>query len=134
MPWPKTIEDFIAGRVFAVAGASTHREKYGNKVLRCYLQHGRKAYPVNPHASTVEGLQAYPDLRSLPEAVHGVSIITPPVVTQRVVEDAIAMGIRHVWMQPGAESPAAVRRAREAGINVIGGEACLLVILGFHEH
>lgn len=133
MPWPRPIEEFIAGRVYAVAGASTHREKYGNKVLRCYLQHALKAYPVNPHAQTVEGLQAYPDLRSLPEPVHGVSIITPPHVTEQVVENAIAAGIRHVWMQPGAESPAAVRRARDAGLSVIGGEACLLVVLGFHD-
>jgi uncharacterized protein len=60
-------------------------------------------------------------------------VITPPPVTEKVVEEAGRLGIRHVWMQPGAESEAAVRRARELGINVISGGPCLLVVLGFRE-
>ena len=61
------------------------------------------------------------------------SIITPPTVTERIVQDAIAAGVKHLWMQPGAESQNAVDRAREAGLNVIAGGPCLLVVLGFRE-
>ena len=127
------IQDFLAGGPFAVVGASTDRAKYGNKVLRCYLQNGRDAHPVNPKADEVEGRHAFADLASIPEPVHGVSIITPPAVTERVVEDAAEAGIRHVWMQPGAESDAAVARAGELGLNVIAGGPCLLVVLGFQD-
>ena len=72
------IQEFLAGERFAVAGASRSRAKYGNKVLRAYQQHNRTVYPVNPNAGDVEGLTAAPDLRSLPEPVHGLSIVTPP--------------------------------------------------------
>ena len=65
------IADFLTGRPHAVVGASRNRNKYGNKVLRCYMQHGRPVYPVNPHATAVEGLTAYPDLSALTAAVHG---------------------------------------------------------------
>jgi predicted CoA-binding protein len=51
-----------------------------------------------------------------------------------VVEEAIGKGIENVWMQPGAESPAAVEKCRQAGINVIADGSCLLVVLGFREH
>lgn len=121
---------FLASPAFAVVGASDDPSKFGHRCYASYLRHGRTAYPVNPNAATVLGNPAYPDLRSLPEPVEAVSIITPPPVTERVVEDAIAAGIRHVWMQPGAQSQKAVVRAREAGLNVIYGGPCLLVELG----
>jgi len=130
------IDAFLDGSPFAVVGASTDRAKYGNKVLRVYQQAGRPAYPVNPRAQDVEGLRAYPDLTALTEAVgpvHGVSIITPPAVTERVMAEAAGLGIGHAWMQPGAQSPEAVRIGEEAGMSVIGGDACVLVVLGFRE-
>jgi predicted CoA-binding protein len=133
MDEPNGIDAFLAGATFAVAGASRDRNKYGNKVLRCYLQHRMKAVPVNPRESEVEGVPAVPDLASIEGPVHGVSIITPPPVTERLVEDAAALGIRHLWMQPGAESRRAVARAKELGLNVIAGGPCLLVVLGFRD-
>ncbi|MFT5050080.1 MAG: putative CoA-binding protein [Chlamydiales bacterium] len=127
------IKEFLAGRVFAVVGASRDRSKYGNKVLRCYLQNDRVAWPVHPREAEIEGIECSPDLASLPESVSGISVITPPSVTEDVVEQAARAGIGRIWMQPGAESPAAVERARELGLHVIHGGACLLVALGFRE-
>ena len=49
------------------------------------------------------------------------------------MREAVALGIRHLWMQPGAESDAAVEAAREAGVNVIAGGPCILVTLGYRE-
>jgi len=127
------IERFLAAPAFAVVGASADPRKYGHKCFRCYLQNGRKAYPVNPRLQSLLGHAAYPDLASLPEPVESVSIITPPPVTEQVVEEAIAAGVRHLWLQPGAESPAAVAKARAAGLNVLAGGPCLLVALGYRE-
>jgi uncharacterized protein len=129
----QAIEDFLAGGPFAVVGASRDRSKYGNKVLRCYLQNGLTAWPVNPHEAEVEGVPCAHDLASLPGPVHGASIITPPPVTECIVEEAAAAGVRRLWMQPGAESPRALERARELGLAVIAGGPCLLVALGFRE-
>ena len=127
------IHSFLAEGPHAVVGASIHRHKYGNKVLRCYLQNDRAAYPVNPTAEQVEGIAAFPDLGSLPEPVHGVSIITPPAVTERVVAEGLELGIEHFWMQPGAQSERATAMIEQAGASVIAGDACLLVVLGYHE-
>ena len=128
-----SIERFFEGSTFAVVGASQDRSKYGNKVLRAYLQKGLTVYPVHPTADEVEGLKAYPDLSSLPEKVDRISIVTPPAVTERVVEEACRLGIRHIWMQPGAESPSAIERARACGAEVIAGGPCVLVMLGYRE-
>jgi len=127
------IRSFFDGEAFAVVGASRDRAKYGNKVLRAYLQNGLKVFPVNPRETEIEGLAAYPSLDSLPEPVHGVSIVTPPAVTDQVVGQAAAAGIRHVWVQPGAESPEALRRAQALGLEVIADGPCALVALGYRE-
>lgn len=125
--------DFLAQKRFAVVGASTDRTKYGNKVLRSYLQHGKDVVPVNPKEATVEGLAAAKSLGEIQPPPDAVSVITPPKVTEAVVEEAGRLGIKHLWMQPGAESDAAVARARALGMNVIAGGPCVLVVLGFRE-
>lgn len=131
---PETdIAAFLDGSPHAVVGASRDRAKYGNKVLRCYQQNGQPVYPVHPAGDEIEGLKAYATLAELPEAVHGVSIITPPGVTESIVGQALEAGIQMLWMQPGAESPRALQDARQAGLTVIAGGPCLLVVLGFRE-
>jgi predicted CoA-binding protein len=55
------------------------------------------------------------------------------VVTEKIVKEAIESGVKNIWMQPGAESATAVKEAEDAGLNVIHGGACLLVVLGYHE-
>ena len=127
------IATFLEAPAFGVVGASTQRHKYGNKVLRCYGQNGRVAYAVHPRETEIEGRPCVSSLADLPEAVHGVSIITPPAVTDRVMEDVVAAGIRHVWIQPGAESEAAIEHGEANGVRVIHGGPCLLVVLGYRE-
>ncbi|WP_306591646.1 CoA-binding protein [Geothrix sp. 21YS21S-4] len=125
------IQSFLASDSFAVVGASSDRSKFGNKVLRCYQEHGKEVYPINPRAEELEGLKAYPSLAALPVKVPAISVITPPAITEQVVRDAAAAGVKHVWMQPGAESDAAIRTAESLGLSVIAGGPCLLVVLGF---
>ena len=127
------IRAFLSGKRFAVVGASQDRSKYGNKVLRAYLQHNYDVTPINPHADEIEGLRVASSLTAVAEPVDAISIITPPPITEEVVEEALRLGIKHIWMQPGAESEAAVSRAEQAGANVIAGGPCILVLLGYRE-
>jgi predicted CoA-binding protein len=127
------IQTFLEGKRFAVAGASQDRAKYGNKVLRAYQQNGYEVVPVNPKVEEVEGVAAVADLESIDGSVDGLSIVTPPNVTEKVVASAVDRGIKNIWMQPGAESDAAIELAERAGINVIAGGPCLLVALRYHE-
>ena len=128
------IQQFLSSPAFGVIGASTNREKYGNKVLRCYLQNGKTAIPVNPNEAAIEGASCAASISDLPPEVVSISMITPPAVTAKLVPLAIAKGIQNIWMQPGAEHPEAVALCRERGINVIADGSCLLVVMGYHEH
>lgn len=125
---------FLNCKTFAVAGASNHREKYGNIVFRALIDYTaddeqRRVYPLNPHLDQVESVQAYPSVRDLPVAVEALSIVTPPAVTRQVVAEAIDAGVSQIWMQPGAEDQPAIRAAEEAGLVVIAGGPCILVAM-----
>ena len=126
-------QQFFESPAFAVIGASANREKYGNKVLRCYLQHKKKVYPVNPSEKEVEGLACISDISTLPAEVKSISVVTPPQITEKIVDQAIAKGIQNIWMQPGAQSDLAVEKCHQNGINVIGDGSCILATLGFTD-
>ena len=128
------IEQFFTSPVFGVVGASSNRDKYGNKVLRCYQMKNLRAVPVHPQEQTIEGLDCVSSVADLPAEVQSISIITPPQITEKVVEQAAARGIKNIWMQIGSESPAAVKYCEEQNLNVIADGSCVLVVLGYHEH
>ena len=128
------IASFLESPAFGVVGASSNRNKYGNKVLRCYQQQGRTVIPVNPRETTIEGLTCVPAVSALPPEVASISVITPPAITEQVVREAIDHDIRNIWMQPGAESAAAIATCEAHGVNVIADGSCVLVVLGFHDH
>ncbi len=127
------IDKFLESASFGVVGASANRDKYGNKVLRCYLQHKLTAIPVNPREAEVEGIPCVASVIDLPAEVKSISVITPPHVTEKVVDMAIRHGIENIWMQPGAESPVAVALCRDHNINVIADGSCVLVVLGYSD-
>ena len=128
------LDRFFTSEAYGVVGASANRHKYGNKVLRVYQQHGKRVIPVNPKETEIEGIACVSGVSDLPSEVKSISVITPPQVTEQVVDLAIAKGIENIWMQPGAESSVAVANCRKNGINVIADGSCILVVLGFREH
>lgn len=127
------IKSFMAAGPYAVVGATSNRDKYGNKVLRAYQQHGMEVYPINPRATEIEGLKVFSNLADVPVKLRAISVITPPAITEQVVEAAAAAGVRMIWMQPGAESPEAIRNAEALGMEVIAGGPCFLVLAHYRE-
>lgn len=122
------VEEFLAEPALAVVGASRSGRKFGNSILRELRANGYRVVPVHPEAREIDGLPCAPALASLPEPVGGVVLAVPPAVTEWVVHETRDAGIRKVWMQQGAESPAAVRYCEENGISVIQKE-CILMFL-----
>ena len=130
---PTAIAAFLAAGPFAVVGASTDRSKYGNKVLRCYLQHSMPVVAVNPKLTEVEGVPCVPSLRDVPKGTGAASVVAPPAFARGIVEDAIAAGIRNLWFQPGAEESSATALARKHLINCLADGSCILVALGYRD-
>jgi uncharacterized protein len=117
----------------AIIGASADRSKFGNKAVRAYRLKGYDVYPVHPTAAEIEGLNAYRSIRDVPlESLDRVSIYLPPERGVTVLEDVAQKRVGEVWLNPGAESPSVLARARALGLNVIAG--CSIVDIGVDPH
>jgi uncharacterized protein len=112
----------------AVIGASTNPRKFGNKALRAFRHQGYDVVPINPHASEVEGLKAYSSVLDVPYAIDMATFYVPPEIGEVIIEDVAAKQISEVWLNPGAESPALVARARALKLRPI--VACSIVGIG----
>ena len=106
----RAMERFFTASRFAVVGASADRSKFGNKVLRWYLDRQLPVTPVHPKLSQMEGCVADKDMGHMleqagtpSEAPTSVSVITPPVITLGLLQQyASNEQIKAFWLQPGA--------------------------------
>ncbi|MCS7185284.1 MAG: CoA-binding protein [bacterium] len=113
------IKEFLNQKNFAVVGASDKPHKYGYKILKNLISRGYNVFPINPRLNEIEGIKCYKSISDVPSKIDVVNIVTPPQVTERVVEEALKLGIKKIWIQPGAESEKAVKFCKENGIDVI---------------
>ena len=121
------IRNFLSQKTFALAGVSRSGEGYGCKVMHHMIERGYEVLPVHPVAGEIEGVTCYPSLVAIPKAVDGLILVVPPDQSEDLVREADIVGIRRVWMQPGAESEDAINYCEERCMEVIH-EACLLVL------
>ena len=112
-------------RTVAVVGASPKPDKPSYRVVSYLLEHGYRVIPVNPNCPEVLGQTSYPYLRAVPEAVEVVDIFQRPEAVMPVVEEAIAVGAKVVWMQEGIINEVAAAKASEAGLLVVM-DRCML--------
>lgn len=112
----------------AVIGASNDRSKFGNKALRAYLNQGHDVFPVNPNASTIEGIETYKSILDIPHKIDRVTVYVPPEVTETVLEEVAEKGTKELFLNPGSESTAVLERARELNLTPI--LACSIIDIG----
>jgi predicted CoA-binding protein len=115
-------------KTVAILGASTDRNKFGNKAVRAYAQSGYRVFPINPREPSVEGLPAYPSLREVPDRPNVVSVYLPPPVTLKLLPEIAQRGCDELWLNPGAESEEILAAAESLGLKVV--HACSIVSLG----
>jgi predicted CoA-binding protein len=106
-------------RIVAVVGLSPDQARDSYRVAEYLREHGYSVIPVNPMASEVMGEKCYPDLMSVPGKVEVVDIFRRASDVPPIVEQAIKIGAKAVWMQEGVVNNVAAARAREAGLTVV---------------
>ncbi len=117
---------FETAHTIASVGLSTDPEKPGHYVPEYLQSIGFRIIPVNPRITEMLGQKAYPDLLSIPEPVDVVQVFRPPQEAAAIVEQAIQIGARVVWMQIGTGDREAARKAQEAGLQVVMNR-CMMV-------
>jgi predicted CoA-binding protein len=114
----------------AVVGVSENEEKYGFKIFRDMLREGLRVEGVNPKGGVVLGKKLASSVTEMDTKPDMVVTVVPPAITEKVIDECARAGIREVWMQPGSESEAAIRKAEKYGMKVTH-HACIMVMNGF---
>src|SRR5579862_2429582 len=115
-------------KTIAIVGASNDRRKFGNKAVRAFQQQGYTVYPVNPHESEIEGLEAYQSIRDIPLRPQMISVYVPPPILLKLLPEIAAKGCDELWLNPGTESDEVLVEAERLGLNAI--QACSIVAVG----
>jgi predicted CoA-binding protein len=116
-------------KLIAVVGVSENPDKFGYKIFNDLLGAGFKAVAVGVREGSIAGQTIYKSLKNLPTKPDIVLTVVPPVGTKKTVDDAIELGIKEIWMQPGSVSEEATKKAKAAGIKVTDHD-CFMVAHG----
>ena len=113
----------------AVVGANSDRRKLGNKAVRAYLAAGYEVFPVHPTEATVERLTTYRSVKDVPrDALDRVTVYLPPAIGVKVLDEFTAKPVGDVYLNPGADAPEVVEKAKQLGLNVVTG--CSIIAVG----
>jgi predicted CoA-binding protein len=112
-------EQLRNSKTIAVVGLSDNPERDSHRVAKYLQSQGYRIIPVNPMIEETLGERSYPDLKSVPEPIDMVDIFRRSELVPPVVDEAIEVGVRYIWMQDGVINYEAAARAEAVGIPVV---------------
>ena len=112
-------EQLVNSKVIAVVGLSDDPSRISYGVSKYMQSQGYRIIPVNPMIQESLGEKAYPDLKSVPVPIDMVDVFRRSELVPPVVDEAIEVGVKYIWMQDGVIHPEAAAKAEAAGIPVV---------------
>jgi len=125
--------DFLKQKNFALIGSFRNKDKFAYRILVDLMRKGYEVFPVNPRLREVEGRACYKTISDIPENVDVVNIVTPALITESILKECLQKGIKRAWLQPGAESQAAIKFCQDNDIKVVYGICVMLESLKEEE-
>lgn len=126
MTTKKQIEQFLANEPIAMAGVSRNPKKFGRVAYEELSRKGLRLLPINPNIESINGTTCYTDVKHLPEEVQSLIIMTKKDQTKRIIEDALAKGIKNIWIQQSSDTPEAISLLKDKDINLITRQCILM--------
>ena len=106
-------------KTIAIVGLSPRPERPSHYVAKYLQEQGYRVIPVNPQLDNVLGEKCYPNLKSIPESVDMVDVFRRSSLVGPIVDEAIEIGAKYIWMQDGVIDEQAAERAESAGLGVV---------------
>tara|TARA_B100000029_G_scaffold163641_1_gene159751 strand:+ start:132 stop:515 length:384 start_codon:yes stop_codon:yes gene_type:complete len=88
----------------ALVGASNDKSKFGNRIYRDLKIKGYNVIPINPKEERIEGDKAYTSIQMMDDLPDIVNFVVPPPIAMKVAQNAVELGVKYLWFQPGSES------------------------------
>ena len=120
------IQAFLSLRRIAIVGVSQRPNDFSRMLYRAFRARGFDVVPVNPRVRVIEDHYCYARLQDVETPVEGAVLMTSPAVSELVVQDCFAAGVRHIWIY--RHSPAAEEWCAARGVPVIAGECPMMFL------
>ncbi|MCK4663961.1 MAG: CoA-binding protein [Bacteroidales bacterium] len=121
-----SINDFFSCKNYAFIGISSSGDKFSNSLYEELKKKNFTLFPVNPNINEYEEDKCYENVKDIQENIEGAIILTPKIQTELIIKDCLSKGIKHIWIQQGAENDDAIKYAKENNINVIYKECVFM--------
>ena len=115
----ETERQLTQAKTIAVVGMSPRPDRPSHYVAKYLMENGYRIIPVNPAADEILGMKSYPNLKSVPERIDLVDIFRRPREVPPIVDDALEIGARFIWMQDGVIHEESAAKARARGASVV---------------
>ncbi len=122
----KDVARFLSLGKYAVAGVSRDPKKFGHIMFKDLRKKGMDVVPINPKAETLDGVKCYSSVSELPSDIKGLIFMTPKEETLSVAREAIAHGIKDLWIQQGAESKSVIAGLENENVNLIHSQCIMM--------
>ena len=122
---PETIRKIFKMKTIAVVGLSPNPIRPSYRIAAYLQSQGYRIIPVNPGHDVILGETSYPSLKDIPEKIDVVDVFRKPEHIGPIVDNAIAIGAKALWLQDGVIDEAAAKRAEAAGLLVVMND-CML--------
>lgn len=124
MSHQERVEDFLAQKRIAVSGLSRTKDSGAGAIYLKLRNHGYQVFALHPEAEALHGDTCYPSLSAIPGGVDAVFIMNSPDVSEKIVDEALGLGVRRIWMHnntlmASSASESAAEKCRRIGANVI---------------
>ena len=120
-----TIREILKLKTIAVVGMSPKQERPSHYVAMYLKENGYTIYPVNPGHDKISGIDCYPDLKSIPDSIDVVDIFRRSEFIPLIVDSAISICAKAIWMQDTIIHEEASQKAEDAGLLVVMDD-CML--------
>ena len=102
MDMKKNKQEMLDKKIWAVAGVTGKKERYGYKIWKILKEHNYTTYGINPNYDELEGEKIYHSLVDVPEKIEVLDMVVGPNIAMKTLDDAKKAGIEYIWFQPGS--------------------------------
>src|SRR3954451_11482020 len=120
------IDDLLSRRRVAIVGVSHEPKEFSRMVFRAFEQRDYDVVPVNPNVRVIEGQYCFPRIQEVQPPVQAALVMTPPAVSEHVVKECLAAGVRWIWLYK--KCPEAEALCADAGVAPIAGECPMMYL------
>jgi uncharacterized protein len=120
------IQAFFETKKIAVAGVSRNEKKFGTAVFKELREKGYEVIPINPNTDTILGVPCYRSVAALPAGIDSILLATPKQQTMETLKEAVAKGIKNIWIQQFSETPETLAYVKASNLNPVMKQCVLM--------